>query len=422
MTVTIAPPSSKQLFSEFWWLYPKYKNKTTLIADGSIRTGKTMWMSLGFVQWGTHEFDGQNFIMAGKTIASLRRNVIVPLINRLVRLGYRVKDKQSDNCLTITFGNHTNYFYLFGGKDESRQDLVQGITAAGCYFDEVALMPESFVNQATGRALTVPNHKYWFNCNPAGPMHYFKLHWIDDLKDKDAVRVTFNMYDNPILTNKEIEDAKNMYSGVFFDRYILGKWSSSDGVIYPDFSKDKNMIDPADIPTDLDYFCGVDWGYSHYGSIVLCGYSENTKKVYMLNEYTHQYKEIDYWVDVALKIQDKYGDIPFYCDSARPEHVARFQEEGLNAINADKSVLIGIEKLAGLIKSRRLLVAKDEAKTTTDTDEDSSETFLHEIFEYVWQKVKDAPVKEHDHVLDALRYAIFEYFKERESAVENYNI
>ena len=116
--------------------------------------------------------------MCGKTIGSFRRNVLFWLKLMLKSRGYRAMEHRADNLVEISRGPVTNYFYIFGGKDERSQDLVQGITLAGLFCDEVALMPESFVNQATGRC-SVAGSKYWFNCNPDGPYHWFKVNWID---------------------------------------------------------------------------------------------------------------------------------------------------------------------------------------------------------------------------------------------------
>lgn len=163
---------------------------TALYADGSIRAGKTVSMALSYVMWAMESFDDMNFGMAGKTIGSLRRNVITPLMKMLKSRKYKVRDHRSDNMLSVTKNGVTNFFYIFGGKDEASQDLIQGITLAGMFFDEVALMPESFVNQATGRC-SVDGSKYWFNCNPAGPYHWFKTNWIDRKKREELAACSF---------------------------------------------------------------------------------------------------------------------------------------------------------------------------------------------------------------------------------------
>ena len=135
-----------------WWTDGSpVRDRYGIIADGAIRSGKTVSMSLSYVAWAMERFSGENFGLCGKTIGSLRRNVISPLKKILPGRGYSIRERRGDNLLVVRRGDVTNEFYLFGGKDEGSQDLIQGITLAGCMLDEVALMPESFVTQATAR-------------------------------------------------------------------------------------------------------------------------------------------------------------------------------------------------------------------------------------------------------------------------------
>ena len=178
-TFKFQPFSQRQKQILTWWLPDSpVKDYDGIIADGAIRSGKTVCMSLSFIFWAMSTYNGQNFAMCGKTIGSFRRNVLFWLKLMLKSRGYRISDHRADNLVEISRGQITNYFYIFGGKDERSQDLIQGITLAGLFCDEVALMPESFVNQATGRC-SVTGSKYWFNCNPDGPYHWFKVNWID---------------------------------------------------------------------------------------------------------------------------------------------------------------------------------------------------------------------------------------------------
>ncbi len=173
-TFYFSPFSRKQKQVLTWWCPESpVHDKDGIIADGAIRSGKTVSMSLSFVMWAMSSFAGQNFAMCGKTIGSFRRNVLFWLKLMLRSRGYSITDHRADNLVVIRKNGIENYFYIFGGKDERSQDLIQGITLAGVFFDEVALMPESFVNQATGRC-SVEGSKFWFNCNPDGPYHWFK--------------------------------------------------------------------------------------------------------------------------------------------------------------------------------------------------------------------------------------------------------
>lgn len=398
------PLSKKQLQVLFWWESPKYKDKFAIICDGSVRAGKTVIMSISYVRWAMKCFNGQSFILAGKTIGSLRRNVVRVLKQMLASEGYLVNDNNSENVITIAKGGKINYFFLFGGKDEASQDLVQGMTAAGAFFDEVALMPESFVAQATAR-LSVEGAKAWFNCNPESPYHWFKVQWIDKLSNKNALQIHFLMEDNPSLSSNTIKRYKTMYSGVFYERYILGLWSVADGVVYDNFNRETMVVDDSEVPQHFDkYIAGVDWGYQHQGSIVVFGLT-NDDKWYLLEEHTEQYKEIDYWTDIAHELQKKYGKMmPFYCDTATPAYIDHFYHAGINAKYAWKSVIPGIEQVSIQINTGKFFVKKS-----------APVEFLNEIYNYQWDdKNEDAVIKEKDHVMDAMRYCIATYLHEQE--------
>lgn len=230
------PFSIKQKKILTWWLPQSgVSEKDGIIADGAIRSGKTVSMALSFAIWAMSSFTGQNFAMCGKTIGSFRRNVLPALKLMLTARGFIYKDLRADNLLEVRKDDAVNYFYIFGGKDERSQDLIQGITLAGLFCDEVALMPESFVNQATGRC-SVEGSKFWFNCNPGAPAHWFKLKWIDKREEKNLLYLHFTMEDNKSLSERIKERYRSMYSGVFYKRYILGKWVAADGVIYGQFA------------------------------------------------------------------------------------------------------------------------------------------------------------------------------------------
>ena len=212
------PFSKKQRMVLNWWTPESpVKDADGIIADGAIRAGKTLAMSLSFVLWAMTNFDSESFAMCGKTVGSFRRNVLFWLKIMLYGRGYHCEERRSDNLVIISRGDTENYFYIFGGKDERSQDLIQGITLAGVFLDEVALMPESFVNQATGRC-SVDGSTMWFNCNPEYPSHWFKVNWIDKAKDKGLLYLHFTMDDNLSLSERVKERYKRMYTGVWYER------------------------------------------------------------------------------------------------------------------------------------------------------------------------------------------------------------
>lgn len=260
-TFRFKPFSRKQTQVLTWWAdNSAVKDYDGIIADGSIRSGKTLSMSLSFVLWAMHTYNGQNFGMAGKTIGSFRRNVLASLKTMVKARGYTLKDSRADNLITISKGDTENYFYIFGGKDERSQDLIQGITLAGMLFDEVALMPQSFVNQATARC-SVEGAKFWFNCNPENPQHFFYIEWVKKHKEKRLLYLHFTMDDNLSLSEKVKLRYKGMYTGVFYKRFILGLWVVADGLCFEQFANepDKWLKDKAE--SNINFITvGVDFG------------------------------------------------------------------------------------------------------------------------------------------------------------------
>ncbi len=255
------PFSKKQLQILTWWAdNSPVKDYDGIIADGSIRSGKTLSMSLSFVLWAMHTYNGQNFGMAGKTIGSFRRNVLASLKTMIKARGYEIRDSRADNLITISKGDVENYFYIFGGKDERSQDLIQGITLAGMLFDEVALMPQSFVNQATARC-SVEGAKFWFNCNPENPQHFFYVEWVKKYKEKNLLYLHFTMDDNLSLSEKVKQRYRAMYTGVFFKRFILGLWVVADGLCFEQFANEPTKWIKDKAEKDINFISiGVDFG------------------------------------------------------------------------------------------------------------------------------------------------------------------
>ena len=240
-----------------------YNDEETLICDGAVRSGKTIVMSLAFVLWAMSNFDRCNFAICGKTVSNAERNILRPF-QQIEGMPFTLQYKISNRMLTVKCGTKENYFYLFGGKDESSYALIQGLTLAGVLFDEVALMPQSFVDQAIARTLSFANAKIWFNCNPESPNHWFYKEWIIN-PDRKYKHLHFLMNDNPILSKKEIERAESLFTGVFYDRYIRGMWVRAEGIIFPEFANNPNrwIIKAESVPKQ---FRTVDVGFDIGGN------------------------------------------------------------------------------------------------------------------------------------------------------------
>ena len=242
-----------------------YSKFDAIICDGAVRSGKTSIMSLSFFLWAMGNFNNCAFAFCGKSMGAVERNIVTPLLSVVyLKQNFDIRYNRGDHVIIARRGAKENRFYLFGGKDESSYMLIQGVTLAGVLLDEVALMPRSFVEQALARC-SVDGAKYWFNCNPENPLHWFRQEWILKASEKNALHLHFLIDDNPSLSEETRSRYKNMYTGVFYQRYILGLWVMSEGLIYDMFDHTENTY-REDIPS-LPYACqryiACDYGTSN---------------------------------------------------------------------------------------------------------------------------------------------------------------
>ncbi len=404
----------RQIFT--WWLpNSPVREAGGIIADGAIRSGKTVSMSLSYTMWSMANYDGQNFIMAGKTISSFKRNVLQNLKLMLTSRGYHwIYHISGDfpNMLEVSRNGRTNYFYIFGGKDEGSQDLVQGITAAGAFFDEVALMPESFVNQATARC-SVEGATWWFNCNPSGPMHWFKLEWIDKRIKKRLLYLHFTMDDNLSLSEKVKEKYRAMYAGVFYLRYIKGLWAVAEGLIYTMLTDDNLYTDqerPVALKNTAMKAITVDYGTTN--PCVFLEVWDDGQTIWIDQEYrwdsrseearrsaNPQRTDAQYADDMTefmgMEPQDQCMVV---VDPSAASFITELRSRGLYVKPANNEVADGIRVVGSLLAKRNIRINKDNCKG-----------LISEMQSYVWddkaaERGEEKPVKQKNHGPDALRY------------------
>lgn len=374
-----------------WWTKPN--DYEGVIADGSIRAGKTLAMSVGFVSWAMHSFGNCNFAICGKTVTSCKKNVIDPLIQALQGI-YKMQYKNTESCLYVG----TNRIYVYGGKDESSQSLIQGITLAGILLDEVALMPESFVNQATGRC-SVDGSKLWFNCNPETPRHWFYEKWIKRARARQLLLLHFTMDDNPSMSDKIKQRYRDMYDGVFFDRFIRGLWVAAEGLVYPMFNKDFHIVKTEPRPYER-YQISMDYGIQNPTAMLLWGFCDGVW--YLIDEYYHSGRETgrqktdeDYYAELV----NLAGDLPVkkvIIDPSAASFIALvWQKKRFTPIKANNAVIDGIRNTATALKTE-LIRVDGRCKHT-----------INEFYSYAWDDSaidEDRPIKDNDHAMDALRY------------------
>lgn len=375
-----------------------YSNYDAIICDGAVRSGKTSIETWAFVKWAMERFDNQRFGICGKTVDSAQKNIIVPFISMtLAKEMYTLKWRRADKVLeVISKDGKRNYFEVFGGKDESSFMLIQGRTLAGVLLDEVALMPESFVNQALARC-SVDGAKIWFSCNPGSPQHWFYKNWIMRRAERNALYLQFAMTDNPSLSQKTLERYRNMYSGVFYDRYIRGLWVVAEGLVYPMFD---NVVPT--VPREYDtYYIGMDYGILNPTAMLLVGHCDGVwyvvKEFYHSGRETNQQKtDAEYYVDLKQLAVDLTIKRLIVDPSAASFITLVEKEHQFKIWDADNTVIEGIQHVAQCIADKKLMV-NDCCKRT-----------IQEFGLYRWDETapEDKVIKENDHAMDALRYVI----------------
>ena len=389
--------SAKQRKVLSWWLpgNPDF-SKEAIICDGAVRSGKTLAMGLSFFLWAMTGFDGMRFGVCGKTIASLRRNVLSEILPRLEALGAQWKEKRTENLVTVTFKGHRNQFYIFGGRDESSASLIQGITFAGVLLDEVALMPRSFVEQACARC-SVAGSRLWFNCNPAGPSHWFYRTWIQQAQEKNCLRLHFTMEDNPSLTPAIRQRYQRLYTGVFYRRFILGQWAQAEGRVYDFFGPE--FIKPVPEGRFEKWYVSCDYGTVNPTSMGLWGLQEGVwyrVKEFYFSSRTAMRQMTD--EEYAAALQNLVGDKPLTAvivDPSAASFIEVLRRKGWSVRKAENDVLSGIRLTSDLLKEGKLVICEG----CTDC--------LREMDEYVWDlgsEARDRVKKEHDHAMDDMRY------------------
>lgn len=405
--------SKKQTKVLTWWTQGSpHKDKDCIICDGAIRAGKTVVMALSFMFWSMSTFNGCQFGMSGKTVGSFQRNVLFWLKPALRIRGYKVQNAQDPNVFTVRIKNKTtgeiikNYYYVFGGRDESSYQFIQGMTAAGWFFDEVAIQPETFVTQAIGRC-SVEGAKLWFNCNPDKPSHWFKRDFVDKAKEKGFYHLHFLMEDNPSLSKRTLERYKTRFTGVFYLRYILGLWALAKGVIY-DMLVEDNYYVSIDNKTKWKasrYLC-LDYGTSNPTAVY--NIYDGWKVVYIDDEYYYSSKQhgkqkTDKEIAddiVAFIAREPQPVEAIIMDPSAASLKAELKQRGLRIKNADNDVIGGIRKTSSAFYTKMLLINKQNCPN-----------LVNELGGYIWdEKAHDRgieqPVKINDHGCDAIRYFV----------------
>lgn len=366
-----------------------------LINHGAKRSGKTQLdndlflTELRNVRKTADEMgiDTPQYILAGYSMGNIQDNILTELSNKY---GFEFK-----------FDKYNN-FNLFGVKvvqtshgSISGLGRIRGMTAFGAYINEASLANQEVFDEIKARC-SGKNARIIADTNPDHPEHWLLKDYINS-SASGIMSNHFRLDDNTFLDARYVKQIKETTpSGMFYDRGVEGLWVSGEGVVYPDFDREKHSI-TAEQAGRLSFdrvFAGVDWGWEHWGAIVVIGVTG--KRYNIIEEHAAQHRFIDDWILAAKDIIAKHGDISFYCDPARTEHVAAFQKAGIRAYLANNRVLSGLEAVATLMKNDMFRIVYDECPR-----------FREEIYKYIWKKNSGEPLKENDDVLCAIRYGIY---------------
>lgn len=407
-----------------------YSKYDALICDGAVRSGKTSIMMWAFVRWAMENFSGQRFGVCGRTVDSCTKNIIVPFTAMsLAKERYIIRWRRGDKVMEVRRGAVTNYFEVFGGKDEASYTLIQGRTLAGVLLDEVVLMPRSFVEQALARC-SVDGARLWFSCNPGSPHHWFYQEWIKRSRERNALYLHFEMTDNPGLSKRTLERYENMYAGIFYDRYVRGLWVAAEGIVYKDFANDteKYLIgDPLEWAkqngTSFSIISiGVDFGGTKSATkFQATGITKDFRVVALEEEYIKN-EEIDpnalnrRFATFCQLITSKYGYSQTRADSAETvlirglDHTAQKMHLGTQVKNAMKlQITDRIRLVVLLMKQGRFKVSRNCPHLI-----DALQTAIYDPDKFEDERLDDG-TSDIDS-LDAFEYSIEPYYKDLERA------
>lgn len=403
------PFSTKQRKVLTWWTdRSPYRDYDMIIGDGSIRSGKTVSMIDSFIMWSLARFKDEAFILAGRSMGALKRNVLRPLMQILVAKGIPYNYHRSEHYIEIG----SNTYYCFGANNEASQDVLQGLTAAGAYLDEAALFPQSFVEQAIGRC-SIEGSKIWMCCNPEGPKHYIKTDYIDQAREKRILHLHFTLDDNPALSPRIKERYKRLFTGLWYKRMILGLWVLAEGAIYDMWDEEKHLVrDPAQQRFLLDnaerFYVSCDYGTGTVFALGLFGVYQNKRflvRSYYWDAKKHGRQKTDgeYVEDLNRLIGTDIMPAAVIIPDDALSYIAELRKQKTWRVVAYErepgSVIRGIRTQANLLSKGDYLIF----------DDPSNKPIIDEYSSYIWdpkaqERGEDAPLKQNDHGKDMERY------------------
>lgn len=366
------------------------------IWEGSVRSGKTISSIVRWIEYVKTAPSGK-LVMIGKTERTLKRNILDLLTDIVGEKNFKYNRGLGEATL------YGRIIDIVGANDERAESKIRGATYAGAYCDEITLYPESFFKMLRTR-FSVLGAKLFGTTNPDSPFHWFKTGYIDRQEEIDIKVFHFTLDDNQNNPAEYIENLKKEYTGLWYQRFILGLWVLAEGVIYSCFNSNKHVIKKKDLPEKFDReFITIDYGtnnpcvFLHVG--VKAGIYYVIKEYYWNGKEKGQKTNGQYAKDLKLFMEGTNARIVIIDPSAL-SFKTELRQLGIATTDAENEVLEGIRVTSTFLNNDKILIV------------DSCINLIKEFGNYVWdekaaKRGEDKPIKAFDHALDALRYLIY---------------
>ena len=369
------------------------------IWEGAVRSGKTYISLWRFLKELIDGPEGEYAVIT-RTYDSFKRNLLPSLVRMIGTDAKYYSGKREMNIWGKTI-------HIIGADDERAESKVRGATFAGCYFDEATILPEAVFKMVVSRC-AMKGARIFATTNPDSPFHWLKKDYLTD--NPDVRSWQFRLDDNPELTAEEKAYLHRQYKGLWYQRFIEGKWVQAQGAIYDFFDPKIHVIDFA--PGRAEYYlAGIDYGTTNPCSFVLMGVNKSkypnmwVEDLYYFDSKIAQRQKTDteYAEDFA-KFITGYPVKAIYIDPSAASFKLELARSGIqNLYEAQNEVIDGIRLVTKFLNNGTLKICR------------KCDALIREFQSYVWDpkctKVgEDKPLKQNDHCLDSLRYIIFSHF------------
>lgn len=389
-----------------------HANARINIWQGAVRSGKTVASLLRWLMFVADAPRGGELLMVGRTRETVHRNLFTALQNPDLfgMLAYQIQYTPGAPMATI-LGRRV---HVVGANDITSEMKIRGLTLVGAYVDEATILPKSFWDQLVAR-LSVPGAKLFATTNPDSPSHWLKTDWLD--RGDPSVRSWhFTLDDNKSLDPAYVAHLKRMYVGLWYRRFVLGKWVVAEGAVYDMWDPGVHVV--ANTPLITDWLaCSIDYGTTNPFHALMIGLGVD-HRMYVTRELRYdsraqrrQLTDAEYsgrlrqwFTRIPIPGSTVRGVTPRYVvvDPSATSFRVQLHQDGINSWPADNGVLDGIRVVSSLLawSSRPKLLIHRSCKHLID-----------ELSSYSWDekaqvKGEDKPIKINDHGCDALRYGI----------------